>query len=86
MGAANECPRCKRLAMTEGESRVAAMYNGICVECWRSEHPAELLPLPSLEFFPPSAVGDSRLFKEQMFKVWDSVDVSKLKWLTFGDP
>jgi len=70
--AINECPLCGELAMPAGEGGICALYVGICATCWRDRHPGELLPMPSQEFFPPSRIAESKLFKKRLDDIWDS--------------
>lgn len=80
MGAINECPTCGNLATAEPGSRIASFYAGVCAACWRSKHPGKELPLPSLEFFAPSALAESKLFKKSLEDVWDAAATGKLDW------
>lgn len=73
MSAINECPRCHKLAQPE-PGEITRMYDGVCVACWRVAHPGKALPeTPSQEFFPPTRLAESKLFKKQLDYVWDKM-------------
>jgi len=77
VSAVNECPRCGKLADDPEGNGVCALYAGVCSDCWRVAHPGEPLPVPSQEFFAPSNIAKSKLFKAGLDAIWESADVSK---------
>jgi hypothetical protein len=72
VSAVNKCPKCQKLAEAE-PGEITRMYDGVCIACWRSAHPGEPLPsMPSQEFFGPTRLAESKLFKKQLDDIWSS--------------
>lgn len=88
MRAVNECPRCGELAHPAEPGGLCAFYASLCVTCWRAANPGKPLPLPSQEFFPPSRIAESKLFKKQYDDIWQSMSTDALAhaWDEFLPP